>query len=279
MVEHDSVTTYSHALSQEKVIIFGVCGYSMREDQWQTGERTSEEVETNKDFFELFSSSPIPNGELLENLALYQNRQSLTRTVFMFELYKEMVDVQGDILEFGTRWGRDLVLFANFRGMLEPYNHTRKVVGFDTFEGFPESSITAEDGSSAESGGYNTVDGYEEHIRKVLEYHEEQSPISHKKKYEIVKGDVEETLVEYLEENPQTMIALAYFDLDLYSPTKTCLELIEDRIPRGGVVGFDELNTERFPGETEAVREVFGLDKFKIKRRTYDSVPSYMIKE
>jgi hypothetical protein len=251
----------------------------MREDQWQTGERTSEEVETNKDFFELFSSSPIPNGELLENLALYQNRQSLTRTVFMFELYKEMVDVQGDILEFGTRWGRDLVLFANFRGMLEPYNHTRKVVGFDTFEGFPESSITAEDGSSAESGGYNTVDGYEEHIRKVLEYHEEQSPISHKKKYEIVKGDVEETLVEYLEENPQTMIALAYFDLDLYSPTKTCLELIEDRIPRGGVVGFDELNTERFPGETEAVREVFGLDKFKIKRRTYDSVPSYMIKE
>jgi len=251
----------------------------MREDQWQTGERTEEEINNRKDFLELFSNSPIPDGEILENLALYQNRQALSRTIFMFELYEKIVDVHGDILEFGTRWGRDLVLFANFRGMLEPYNHNRKVVGFDTFEGFPESSITSKDTDSTESGGYDTVDNYEDYLDKVLEYHENESPISHKKKYEIIKGDVEETLEKYLENNPQTVIALAYFDLDLYSPTKTCLELIKDRIPRGGVIGLDELNNERFPGETEAVKEVFGLDEFEIKRRTYNSVPSYIIKK
>lgn len=251
----------------------------MRENQWQTGERSEKEISNRKQFFELFDNSPIPDGELLGNLGLYMNRQSLTRIIFMWELYNEITDVQGDILEFGVRWGRDLVLFTNFRGMLEPYNHDRKIVGFDTFEGFPESSITDKDTDSVESGGYNTADNYEEYLREIMRYHESESPISHKKKFEIVQGDVEETLSEYLSSNPQTIISLAYLDLDLYSPTKSCLELIKDRVPKGGVIGFDELNSEKFPGETEAVMDVFSVDEFKIKRRSYNSQPSFMVKK
>jgi hypothetical protein len=251
----------------------------MRENEWQTGDRSEEEISQRKRFFELFEQSPIPDGELLGNLGLYMNRQSLTRVIFMWELYNEITHIQGDILEFGVRWGRDLSLFANFRGMLEPYNHDRKIVGFDTFEGFPESSITNKDTDSAKSGGYGTVDNYEEYLERIMEYHESESPISHKKKFEIVQGDVEQTLEGYLKDNPQTIIALAYLDLDLYSPTKACLELIKDRIPKGEVIGFDELNSEKFPGETEAVREVFGLDEFEIKRRDYNSQPCFIVKE
>jgi hypothetical protein len=251
----------------------------MRENQWQTGERSAAEINNRKEFFELFENTPIPDGELLGNLPLYMNRQSLTRVIFLWELYNEITQIQGDILEFGVRWGRDLALFANFRGMLEPYNHDRKIVGFDTFEGFPESSITENDPDSAESGGYNTVNEYEEYLRNIMEYHESESPISHKKKFEIVQGDVEQTLNEYLNDNPQTVIALAYLDLDLFSPTKTCLELIKDRVPKGGIIGFDELNSEKFPGETEAVKDVLGLDEFEIKRRPYNSQPSFIMKE
>jgi hypothetical protein len=36
----------------------------------------------------------------------------------------------------------------------------------------------------------------------------------------IVQGDVRETLPRYLADNPHTVIALAYFDLDLYEPTR-----------------------------------------------------------
>jgi hypothetical protein len=251
----------------------------MRENQWQTGERSEAEINNQKRFFELFENTPIPDGELLGNLPLYMNRQSLTRVIFLWELYNEITQIQGDILEFGVRWGRDLALFANFRGMLEPYNHDRKIVGFDTFEGFPESSITEKDLDSAESGGYDTVDEYQEYLRNVIEYHESESPISHKKKFEIVQGDVEQTLSEYLNDNPQTVIALAYLDLDLFSPTKTCLELIKNRVPKGGIIGFDELNSEKFPGETEAVKDVLGLDQYEIKRRSYNSQPSYIVKE
>ena len=249
----------------------------MRENQWQTGERSEAEINNRKMFFGLFDDSPIPDGELLGNLSLYMNRQSLTRVIFLWELYNEITNIQGDIMEFGVRWGRDLALFANFRGMLEPYNHDRKIVGFDTFEGFPKSSITGKDTDSAEQGDYDTVENYEEYLSEVLKYHESESPISHKKKFEIVRGDVEQTLDEYLSGNEQTMIALCYLDLDLYAPTKSCLELIKDRIPKGGVIGFDELNSGKFPGETEAVREVFGLDKYEIKRRSYNSQPSYIV--
>jgi hypothetical protein len=55
--------------------------------------------------------------------------------------------------------------------------------------------------------------------------------------------------------------------------------MIKDRIPKGGVVGLDELNSEKFPGETEAVKDVFGLDEFEIRRRNYNSVPSYIVKK
>jgi hypothetical protein len=251
----------------------------MREDQWQTTGQTGDEIKERKNLFELFDNSPIPDGELLENLSLFMNRQTLTRIIFMYDLYSEITNIQGDILEFGTRWGRDLALFINLRGMLEPYNHNRGVVGFDSFEGFPESSITTKDADNVESEAYSTTSGYEDYLQKILKSQESHSPISHKEKFKIVKGDVEETLNEYLDDNPQTVIALAYFDLDLYSPTKTCLELIKDRIPKGGIIGLDELNSDEFPGETEAVQETLGLDEFEIKRRTYNANPSYIVKK
>jgi hypothetical protein len=46
----------------------------------------------------------MSDGELLDNLALYVNRQSLTRMILIFDLYKEITNVQEDILEFGVRW-------------------------------------------------------------------------------------------------------------------------------------------------------------------------------
>jgi hypothetical protein len=94
----------------------------MRKDQWETDTRTDEEIDRRKRFFEMFANSPIPDSELLENLGLHMNRQTLTRVICMYELYEYILNIHGDILEFGTRWGCDVALFLNFRGMLEPYN-------------------------------------------------------------------------------------------------------------------------------------------------------------
>lgn len=227
----------------------------------------------------LFASSPIPPADLLTNLGLYLNRQTLTRILFMDELYRKAVPVHGVVMEFGVRWGQNLALFESFRGMYEPYNHTRRVIGFDTFSGFPSVSAADGDAPLVREGAYGVGENYEHHLSDVLAYHEQESPLSHIRKYELVKGDVAETLPRYLEENPQTIVALAYFDLDLYEPTRACLEAIKDRLTKGSVIGFDELCAPDFPGETQALSEVLGLGSLRISRSPIGSYPSYAVVE
>jgi hypothetical protein len=246
---------------------------------WKTENRSSDEADQKANFFELFSETPIPNEELLDNLGLYLNRQILSRILFMQDIYYKFVGTRGDVMEFGTRWGQNMSLFANFRGIFEPYNHNRKIIGFDTFEGFPDRSISEIDGSKTSVNDFSTTGSYDDYLHKILEYHESESPISHIRKFEVIKGDVENTLEDYLDNNPQTMISLAYFDLDLYSPTKKCLEVIWDKIPKGGIIGFDDLNSKSWPGETQALDDVVGIDEFEIKRVSYTSRPSYIIKK
>jgi hypothetical protein len=47
------------------------------------------------------------------------------------------------------------------------------------------------------------------------------------------------------------------------------------------VIGFDELNSPEFPGETLAVREVFGLDRARLQRTRHGNpdLPSFLVIE
>ncbi len=89
------------------------------------------------DMAQRLRTNVIPDGELLQNLGLFLTRQNLRRLLFIKHLYEQVVEILGDIMEFGVRWGQNLAAFAVLRGILEPYNHSRRLVGFDTFEGFP----------------------------------------------------------------------------------------------------------------------------------------------
>ena len=211
-------------------------------------------------FEDKFKSSPLSTFEMLSNLQLFMKRQNVARLLHFDDLYKKILNVHGEIMEFGVRWGPNLALFSSLRGIYEPYNYTRKVVGFDTFEGF--SDVHAKDGSSSviSEGSYAVSDSYEKYLEEVLAYHESEAPLPHIKKFEIVKGDASLKLKEYLDKHPETIIAFAHFDFDLYEPTKNCLELIQDRLVRGSIISFDELNHPDFPGETLAFREVYGND-------------------
>ena len=230
-------------------------------------------------FYDLYKQSPIIQEEALNNLGLFINRKNLSRIIFMHNMYQKILDVNGIVMEFGVRWGQNLSLFQNFRGMYEPFNHTRKIVGFDTFKGFP--SVDAKDGNSevAAVGSYSVTDKYEEYLSQILDYHEKESPISHLKKYELVKGDATKSLEDYLKKHPETIVALAYFDFDIYEPTKRCLELIKTRLGKGSIIGFDELNHPEFPGETIAFDELLGISNYKIIRSPITPLPSYIVIE
>ena len=230
-------------------------------------------------FIELYKNNPIPDNEVLRNLGLFIRRQDLSRILYMNDLYKKIINVHGVVAEFGVRWGQNLALFESFRGIYEPYNLTRKIIGFDTFEGFP--SVHEKDGSS-ENAFVNSMavtEEYEKYLEQILAYHETESPISHIKKYDLIKGDAITKVEEYLAQHKETIIAFAYLDFDIYEPTKAVLHLIKDRLTKGSVIGFDELNCEGWPGETEALQEVFGLTKYRIERNKYSSSQSFIVIE
>ena len=238
---------------------------------------SQEEVKTKSDFFKHFNNSPIPESEILSNLGLYLSRQTLSRILFMNDLYKKIINVHGVVMEFGVRWGQNMALYQALRGIYEPYNYNRKIIGFDTFEGFPD--VDKKDGAKVKKGDYAVTKTYEAYLEKNLSFHELESPIAHKKKFELVKGDATVKIKEYLKNHPETIIAFAYFDFDIYHPTKICLEAIKSHLTKGSIVAFDELNCSEFPGETLAVKEVLGLDKIRLQRCPFNPLCSYYIVE
>jgi hypothetical protein len=248
-----------------------------REGYVNVARGSEREIKAREAILELFKDTPIPDDEILVNLGAYLRSTQLAKILYLNELYQLIEPVPGIIIEFGVWWGANLALLESFRSVYEPYNWTRKVVGFDTFEGYP--AIGEKDGTSpyAATGGYTVSEGYHEHLDRLLAAHEADNVMSHLRKYELVKGDVTETVDAYLEANPQTIVALAYFDLALYEPTRKCLEAIRPHLVQGSVLAMDELNSADFPGETIALREVLGLDSYRITRSRFLPDRSYVV--
>ena len=240
---------------------------------------SEEENETRANLVRLFRDSPIPEDQILTNLGLYLNSKNLSRILFMDFLYRQAIDVQGVVMDFGTRWGQNMALFTAFRGMYEPYNRHKKIIGFDTFKGFPRVSGVDGDSEMIHDGNVSVTDDYLDHLDQVLQCQEKDNPLGHIKKYDFVIGDACQGVHDYLKQCPETIVALAYFDFDLYEPTKACLEAIRPRLVKGSVLGFDELNDPDSPGETAALMEVFGLNNVSLKRYRWASRVSYFVVE
>jgi len=248
----------------------------------ETGIKTydsADEREVRQNMLNLLKETPIPEDQLLSNLGLFLNSKNLSRILFMDHLYQLAVDVPGVVMEFGVRWGQNSALFAALRGIYEPFNRHRKIIGFDTFEGFP--SIAPQDGTSdmIYTGNLAVGTEYKEYLDEILRCQELDNPQGHITKFELRKGDACQEIVKYLAENPQTIVALAYFDFDLYDPTKKCLEMIGPRLVKGSVIGFDELNDPDSPGETLALMDTLGLRNVRLKRYRYASRVSYFVVE
>ena len=236
---------------------------------------SSVELENRNKLNHLFKNCPIPENERLTNSGLFVKRQDLTKQLFFNDLYSKIVDVHGVIMEFGVRWGQNLVTLNNLRGIHEPFNYSRKIIGFDTFSGF--ENVSEKDGNHEiiKKGAFSVTEEYEKYLEEVLDYHEKECPVSHIKKNILIKGDAIVMLKQYLENHPETIIAFAYFDFDVYEPTKKCLELIQPYLTKGSIIGFDELNDPQFPGETVALRETLGINNVAVKRSKYSGIQSY----
>lgn len=238
-----------------------------------------DEKETLKLFTDLMKSSPIPDDEILANLGLYLTSKNLSRLLFFYEIYKKILNHHGIIMEFGVRWGQNLSLMAALRGILEPFNRHRKIVGFDTFCGFVGYSEKDGNKNKSSDGSFSVTNAYEDYLSKILKYQDDLNPMNQIKRFELIKGDAIETIPQYFKDHPETIVSLAILDFDIYKPTKVALDYVKSRLPKGSIIVFDELCDDIFPGETLAVEEIFGINNLEIQRMPMTARVSYALIE
>ena len=97
------------------------------------------------------------------------------------------------------------------------------------------------------------------------------------RKHKLIRGDVSKTVPQFFQDEPHTVVALAYFDLALYEPSKTCFETLRPHLIRGSVVALDEINNPAYPGETVALKETWGLNFGRIIKSKYMPGRAYLI--
>ena len=220
----------------------------------------------------MFDKSKCSTEKKLKNFSKYVKRQHIARFMVQYEIFKRQLNVMGSIIECGVHHGGGVMAWAKISSILEPYNYKKKIIGFDTFKGFPSVAEidNSETGMFAED--YNT---YDELLDCITEYNENRF-LNNIDKIELVKGDANITIPKYIEKNKHLLISLLYLDFDIYEPTKTALENFLPRMSTGSIVAFDELHAENWKGETVAMLESLNIRDFKIENFSFEPNISFI---
>ena len=233
------------------------------------------QFERLNDFFLLDEGSIINK---IDAFPKYASRQALAKFLTKYEIFQKILHVNGSIVEAGVLHGGGTLAWAKLSSILEPTNHTRKIIGFDTFAGFPSINDKDKKGTDGSLLRIGELKGSaQKSVTEAVSIYDENRPLNHIPKVELVEGDIVHTAPAYIKENPHLVISMLYLDVDLYEPTKVMLETFLPVMPKGAMIVFDELNAKMFPGETIAVDEILGIRNLEIKRFTFDSYVSYAV--
>ncbi|HLO15685.1 MAG TPA: TylF/MycF/NovP-related O-methyltransferase [Anaerolineales bacterium] len=224
-----------------------------------------------------FQQSLGSNMDKLRNFSKFVPRQSLSNFIAKHELFRHILTIHGHIIECGVFLGGGLMTWGQLSAIYEPVNHVRRVVGFDTFSGFPKigDEDNGENPEYAVSGGLST-NAYDD-IKEAIRLYDLNRPVGHIPRIELVVGDATKTIPQYVQNNPHLVVAMLYLDFDLFDPTRIAIEMLLPRMPKGAMIVFDELNQSAWPGETLAVLETVGLRNLRIQRFPYMPQLSYAI--
>ncbi|MCX6248479.1 MAG: class I SAM-dependent methyltransferase [Bacteroidetes bacterium] len=223
-----------------------------------------------------FEASETPVFDKLEAFARFSTKRSIARFLCKHEIFKGIINTNGVIIECGVFNGGGLFTWAQLSNIFEPTNYTRKIVGFDTFEGF--NSVSQHDANTDKNPGIGDLKGVGiEEFRLSIDKVNKERHLSHIPNIELIKGDFLKTGEEYLKNNKHLLVSLLYLDFDLYEPTKKALDLFLPRMSKGAIVCFDQLNCPNFPGETTAMLESFDLKSYKLNRSNIDPWISWIV--
>lgn len=206
---------------------------------------------------------PHTSMHTLTHWPVYTKRILMTRYLAHFELFKMTMDLPGSIVELGVSRGVSFFSFHKFLEIFLPTDTSKKVYGFDSFEGLEdfaeEDGITNYDVSNDKKNGGWSARDVEGEIFDLCKLFNDDNILA-RERSRLIKGRVQDTMDKFLEETPGLRINLLHFDLDLYEPTLFTLNRLWDLVVPGGVIVFDEYGLPPWGGEATA------FDQFRSER-------------
>jgi hypothetical protein len=209
----------------------------------------------------LFDRSGLSTFEMFRAFPVFTPRYNLARFLAHYELFRQIVDVPGAIIDIGVYRGASAFTWAKLCEIFCPTDVRKIVYGFDTFAGFP--TLAPEDGAvndrqDVRVGGYAAGATMEEDLLAARHAMNQDRHLAHLERVEFVKGDLVTTVPHFVAEQGQGLrVALLNLDADLYEPTRVALEHFAPLMSPGGIIVLDEYAVATFPGESQAVDEYF----------------------
>ena len=197
-----------------------------------------------------------------------------------------VLDIPGDIVEVGVFKGTGIAQLLKLREIFIPATN-KKVIGFDLFSKSPEYQKTLNTNNQKLDEYYtNSNVNMGKGIKKQeIEELLDKMRLTNTRMgfntdiYQLIEGDVSDTIPKYLKDNPGFRISYLYLDLDIDEPTYTSLELFYDRIVRGGIIVFDEYACEKWTESDAVDRFLNNHPELKIKTLQWGRTPTaYIIK-
>lgn len=183
----------------------------------------------------------------------------IKRFLYFRRMYEQIVDIEGDIVECGIGGGQSFIFLAF---LVKEEMEKRKLWGFDSFEGFPDTSENDKSIRDPKRGQNktNVLDFYKLLFNMELSEEFLSSQLS------IVRGFFSESLKNYT----GNRIALLHIDVDLYESYLAVLEELYPKVTNGGIILFDEyinsFENIKFPGAKKAIDEYFSGQKINMSR-------------
>lgn len=217
-------------------------------------------------------STDVKGGDKFLHFTKYTRRHELSRFIVQYELFKKILNIKGCVIECGVFQGFGVMAYAKISEILEPYNFKRKIIGFDTFKGFPsvdKKDLTGDKHVAKVGRLKPNYDTYQEIMVCIKEFNATRL-LNHQDKISLIKGNAVKTIPDFVNNNQHILVSLLYLDFDLYEPTVIALKEFLPRMPKGAIIAFDELNDQKFPGETAALLEQFDLNRYKLENLPFD---------
>jgi hypothetical protein len=175
------------------------------------------------DLCNAFESSNVALSQRLQTFPRHVRRQDIARFLVKHELFKLSMSANGSIVECGVFAGGGLASWLHFSSIYEPYTHTRRIIGFDTFLGFPavhEKDKTTGASEHTRIGAFQSSDNILDELRDLTAIHDTNRPLGHIPKIELVAGDATMTIPSFIKQTPHFSLACSTSTLTFMNPQK-----------------------------------------------------------